>query len=238
MIGEWLAIIMFAIFLVLILSGYPVAFSFAGTAVVFFILGLITDSLDSFVLNGLFSRWFGDSLNNFTFLAIPFFVFMGAVFEKSGLAERLLTTIGMLMGPLKGGMAVAVVFVVLAVWRGLSGWWLRGFAFAALLLAVANPSLQFEDREPLTDIVLLVVDESASQGIDVRPEQIAEAVADLEAEIADLDNTELRIVRMGDADGNRGADLKGMGREVEIGSFLSEEERVALYDELQRAWLR
>ncbi len=111
MIGEWLAIIMFAIFLVLILSGYPVAFSFAGTAVVFFFLGLITDSLDSFVLNGLFSRWFGDSLNNFTFLAIPFFVFMGAVFEKSGLAERLLTTIGMLMGPLKGGMAVAVVFV-------------------------------------------------------------------------------------------------------------------------------
>ena len=102
------------------------------------------------------------------------------------------------------GIAVAVVFVIIAVWRGLSGWWLRGLAFAALLLAVANPSLQFEDREPLTDIVLLVVDESASQGIDVRPEQIADAVAGLEAEIADLDNTELRIVRMGDAEGNRG----------------------------------
>ena len=111
MIGEWLAIIMFVGFLVLILSGYPVAFSFAGTAVVFFILGVLTDSLSALVLNGLFSRWFGDSLNNFVFLASPFFVFMGAVFEKSGLAERLLTTIGMLMGPLKGGMAVAVVFV-------------------------------------------------------------------------------------------------------------------------------
>ena len=46
MIGEWLAIIMFAIFLVLILSGYPVAFSFAGTAVVFFSLGLVTNSRD------------------------------------------------------------------------------------------------------------------------------------------------------------------------------------------------
>ncbi|MEM6387800.1 MAG: hypothetical protein AAF718_16355 [Pseudomonadota bacterium] len=98
----------------------------------------------------------------------------------------------------------AVVFAALAVFRRLSGWWLRGLAFAALLLALANPSLQFEDREPLTDIVLLVVDESASQGIDVRPEQIAEAVAGIEAEIAGLSNTELRIVRMGDADGNRG----------------------------------
>ncbi len=102
------------------------------------------------------------------------------------------------------GMAVALAFVVLAVWRGLSGWWLRGLALATLLLAVSNPSLQVEEREPLTDIVLLVVDESASQGIDVRPEQVVEAVAGIEAEIADLDNTELRIVRMGDADGNRG----------------------------------
>ncbi len=109
--GEWLAIIMFVLFLVLILSGYPVAFSFAGTAIVFFVLGWLTGEVDTFVLNGLFSKWFADSVANFTFLAIPFFVFMGAVFEKSGLAERLLTTIGMLMGPLRGGMAVAVVFV-------------------------------------------------------------------------------------------------------------------------------
>ncbi len=111
MIGEWLAIIMFAIFLVAILSGYPVAFSFAGTAIVFFILGMLTGEIQFQVVNGLFSKWFADSVSNFTFLAIPFFVFMGAVFEKSGLAERLLTTIGMLMGPLRGGMAVAVVFV-------------------------------------------------------------------------------------------------------------------------------
>ncbi len=109
--GEWLAIIMFVLFLILILSGYPVAFSFAGTAIVFFVIAYVLGEIDTFVLNGLFSKWFGDSVSNFTFLAIPFFVFMGAVFEKSGLAERLLTTIGMLMGPLKGGMAVAVVFV-------------------------------------------------------------------------------------------------------------------------------
>ncbi|MBT8424272.1 MAG: hypothetical protein KJO67_04800, partial [Silicimonas sp.] len=77
-------------------------------------------------------------------------------------------------------------------------------ALAVLLLAVANPSLQIEDRETLSDIVILVVDQSASQGVDVRPAQIAEAVARVEAEIADLPNTELRIVEMTDSDGNRG----------------------------------
>ena len=101
-------------------------------------------------------------------------------------------------------VALALVFVGLALWRGLSGWWLRALALAMLLLALANPSLQLEDREPLSDIVLLLVDESASQGIDVRPEQVASVVAELEAKIAGLANTELRVVRLGDSDGNRG----------------------------------
>ena len=108
---ELLAIIMFAVFLVIILSGYPVAFSFAGTAFVFFLLGVVFGDLSFRTLNVLFSQWFANSVSNFTFLAIPFFVFMGAVFEKSGLAEKLLVTIGYLMGPLRGGMAVAVVIV-------------------------------------------------------------------------------------------------------------------------------
>jgi tripartite ATP-independent transporter DctM subunit len=108
---ELLAIIMFAVFLVIILSGYPVAFSFAGTAIIFFLLGVVFGDLSFRSLNILFSQWFANSVTNFTFLAIPFFVFMGAVFEKAGLAEKLLTTIGFLMGPLRGGMAVAVVFV-------------------------------------------------------------------------------------------------------------------------------
>jgi tripartite ATP-independent transporter DctM subunit len=108
---ELLALIMFAVFMVIILTGYPVAFSFAGTAIVFFILGFVFGDLEPRILNAMFNKWFADSISNFTFLAIPFFVFMGAVFEKSGLAEKLLTTVGLLMGPLRGGMAVAVVFV-------------------------------------------------------------------------------------------------------------------------------
>ncbi len=102
------------------------------------------------------------------------------------------------------GVGFAVVFVGLAVWRGLSGWWLRGAALAVLLLAAANPSLQIEERESLSDIVLLVVDESASQGVGGRPDQVSAALQALEAEVAGLGNTELRVVRLGDADGNRG----------------------------------
>lgn len=107
---EWVAIIMFVLFLFLILSGYPVAFSFAGTAIVFGAIGLALDAFDLNILRLLPNRWFG-SMSDFTLLAIPFFVFMGAIFEKSGLAEKLLDTIGLLMGPLPGGLAIAVVIV-------------------------------------------------------------------------------------------------------------------------------
>ena len=102
------------------------------------------------------------------------------------------------------GAMLAVLFVGIAVWRGLAGWWLRGMAFGVLVLALANPSLQVEDREALSDIVLLVVDESASQAISDRPEQITQAIAGVEAEIARLDNTELRIVTLGDGEGDQG----------------------------------
>lgn len=107
---EWVAMIMFVLFMVLILSGYPVAYSFAGTAVIFLLIGLALGAFDLRLLRLLPNRWFG-AMSDFTLLAIPFFVFMGAVFEKSGLAERLLTTIGILFGPLRGGLALAVVVV-------------------------------------------------------------------------------------------------------------------------------
>lgn len=107
---EWVAIVMFVLFLILILSGYPVAFSFAGTAIAFGAIGLWLEAFPLARLGLLQNRWFG-AMSDFTLLAIPFFVFMGAVFEKSGLAEELLNTIGQLMGPLRGGLALAVVIV-------------------------------------------------------------------------------------------------------------------------------
>ncbi|MBP8001528.1 MAG: TRAP transporter large permease subunit [Chloroflexi bacterium] len=107
---EWLALVMFVFFFILILIGYPVAFSFAGTAVAFGTLGLALGAFDTRLLLLLPNRWFG-TMSDFTLLAIIFFVFMGAVFEKSGLAEQLLETIGILLGPLRGGLALAVVIV-------------------------------------------------------------------------------------------------------------------------------
>jgi tripartite ATP-independent transporter DctM subunit len=108
--SEWLAIAMFAGFFVFLMSGYPVAFSFAGTAIVFGFIGWLMDGFDPGRLLLLPNNWFG-TMSNFTLLAIPFFVFLGSILEKSGLAEELLETIGILLGPLRGGMALAVILV-------------------------------------------------------------------------------------------------------------------------------
>jgi tripartite ATP-independent transporter DctM subunit len=107
---EWLAIAMFVGFFIILMTGYPVAFSFAGTALVFGSIGWWFGAFDLSRLLVLPNTWFG-TMANFTLLAIPFFVFLGAVLEKSGLAEELLETIGVVLGPLRGGMALAVVFV-------------------------------------------------------------------------------------------------------------------------------
>ncbi len=107
---EWLAIVMFVVFFGLIIYGYPVAYSFAGTAFLFLVIGLAVGVFDIRWLRLLPNRWFG-TMSDFTLLAIIFFVFMGAIFEKSGLAERLLDTVGQLLGPVPGGLALAVVIV-------------------------------------------------------------------------------------------------------------------------------
>jgi tripartite ATP-independent transporter DctM subunit len=107
---EWLAIAMFVGFFFMLMSGYPVAFSFAGTGIVFGGIGLLVGAFDINRLLLLPNVWFG-TMSNFTLLAIPFFVFLGAVFEKSGLAEELLETLGILFGSLRGGVALAVIVV-------------------------------------------------------------------------------------------------------------------------------
>jgi len=109
-LGEWLAIVMFALLMGLILTGYPVAFSFALTAVAFTIIGIGIDVFEVQQLRALPNRWFG-YISDQNLLAIPFFVYMGAIFEKSGQAERLLTAAARLMGPIRGGMALTVVAV-------------------------------------------------------------------------------------------------------------------------------
>lgn len=119
-----------------------------------------------------------------------------------------------------GLAAFAVVLLALAVWRGLSGWWLRGLTAAVVLAAIANPSLQEEERAPLSDILLVVVDESASQGLADRAAQVEEAIAGLEAEVAGRANTELRIRRFAD-----GAEDAGTLAMTALAELLSEEPR-------------
>ena len=100
---------------------------------------------------------------------------------------------------------LAAFGLALAIWRRLAGWWLRGLAGAALLVAIANPSLQTEDRQPLADIIVAVVDESASQRISDRAEQAAAALAGLQDQVDARPNTELRVVRVGDDSGDGGS---------------------------------
>ncbi len=102
---------------------------------------------------------------------------------------------------------LAVALLGLATARGLAGWLPRGFSAVVLLMALANPSLQEEDRAPLTDIVIAVVDDTASQGIAPRPDQAAAGLAALQAEVASLPNTELRVVRVPDAAGDGGSQV-------------------------------
>ncbi len=109
-LGVTLALLMFAVFLAMILIGYNVAFSFAATALLFSFVGDWTGVFDPRTLNVLPGRWFAN-VSDATLLAVPFFVLMGAILERSGLAERLLTAIGLLLGPVKGGVAAAVVVV-------------------------------------------------------------------------------------------------------------------------------
>jgi hypothetical protein len=116
------------------------------------------------------------------------------------------------------GLALAVL--VLALWRGLSGWWLRGLTAAVLLAALANPSLQTEERSPLPDIVIMVVDDSASNHVSDRGAQTEAAVEHVTERVAALENTELRSVRLGDSADNLGTLLMGA-----LSAALSEEPR-------------
>jgi tripartite ATP-independent transporter DctM subunit len=109
-LGVALALLMLVIFLVMILVGFNVAFSFAATALFFSFIGDLTGTFDPAALGVLPNRWFG-AISDATLLAVPFFVLMGAILERSGMAERLLNAIGMVLGPIRGGVAAAVVLV-------------------------------------------------------------------------------------------------------------------------------
>ncbi len=105
-----IAPIMFLGLVVFLLLGYPVAFSLAANGIFFGLVGIKLGLLQPELFQALPDRLWG-VMSNDTLLAVPFFTFMGLILERSGMAEDLLDTIGQLFGPVRGGLAFAVIFV-------------------------------------------------------------------------------------------------------------------------------
>ena len=119
---EWVAVLMFIAVVVLLLAGFPVAFSLGGTALLFAFAGVIGGVFESAFLSGLPSRIFG-IMSNDTLLAVPLFVFMGITLERARIAEELLETLSSLFGSLRGGLGISVTLVgmLLAASTGIVG---------------------------------------------------------------------------------------------------------------------
>src|SRR6266571_2777757 len=132
----YMAPLMFAALVVFLLLGYPVSFALAAIGLSFGFLGIELGLLTPALFGALPERIFG-IMSNDTLLAVPFFTFMGLILERSGMAEDLLNTIGQLFGPIRGGLAYAVIFVgallaaTTGAWRAASspppGRWRRSF---------------------------------------------------------------------------------------------------------------
>jgi tripartite ATP-independent transporter DctM subunit len=105
-----IAPLMFVSLIVVLLIGYPVAFSLAAVGIAYALLGIHLGLLTPSLVQALPERVWG-VMSNDTLLAVPFFTFMGLILERSGMAEDLLDTIGQLFGALRGGLAFAVIFV-------------------------------------------------------------------------------------------------------------------------------
>ena len=119
---EWVALLLFVTVIVMLLAGFPVAFSLGGTAMLFALFGVVGGGFESAFLSGMPSRLFG-IMTNETFIAVPLFVFMGITLERAHIAEELLETLSALFGALRGGLGVSVTLVgmLLAASTGIVG---------------------------------------------------------------------------------------------------------------------
>ena len=116
------SVLLFLAVIVVLLAGYPVAFTLAGTAILFAVIGLLTGNFEVGYLSALPSRLFG-IMTNETLIAVPLFIFMGITLERSKIAEDLLETLSSLFGSYRGGLGLAVILVgmLLAASTGIVG---------------------------------------------------------------------------------------------------------------------
>ncbi len=119
---EWIALLLFLAVILLLMAGFPVAFSLAGTALAFAFAGVLGGGFEQAFLSGLPSRVFG-IMTNETLIAVPLFVFMGVTLERARIAEELLDTLSALFGSLRGGLGISVTLVgmLLAASTGIVG---------------------------------------------------------------------------------------------------------------------
>ncbi|WP_417463966.1 TRAP transporter large permease [Kordiimonas sp.] len=119
----FLVLSMFVVLVGFLLSGFPVAFTLGGTGLLFGLIGIITGTLDATFLEILPNRLFGNVIRNELLFAIPLFVSMGVMLEKSNVAEDLLENMGRLFGKLRGGLGISVTIVgaLLAASTGIVG---------------------------------------------------------------------------------------------------------------------
>jgi tripartite ATP-independent transporter DctM subunit len=121
-LGDILAVALFLVATFGVLLGFPIAFTLAGFSLLFAALGWMLGVFDPIILTSLPSRYFG-LMTNEVLVAVPLFIFMGAVLERSKIAEALLETMGQLFGTMRGGLAISVVVVgaLLAASTGVVG---------------------------------------------------------------------------------------------------------------------
>jgi tripartite ATP-independent transporter DctM subunit len=119
---EWLAALLFFSVVLVLLAGFPVAFSLGGTALIFAGIGIISGNFNEALLLGLPNRIYG-IMTNETLVAVPLFVFMGVTLERARIAEELLETLSGLFGTLRGGLGISVTLVgmLLAASTGIVG---------------------------------------------------------------------------------------------------------------------
>ena len=108
--AEFIPIIMFVVVCLVLLAGFPVAFSLAGTAIIFAGIGVLTDTFNTAFLGAIPNRLYGD-ITNSALVAVPLFVFMGVILQKSNLAEDMLSNMADLMGGFRGSLAISVILV-------------------------------------------------------------------------------------------------------------------------------
>ena len=107
---EFIPLLMFGVICIVLLAGFPVAFSLAGTALIFAGFGVLTGTFESAFLGAIPNRLYGD-MTNMTLVAVPLFVFMGVLLEKSNLAQDLLSNMAEVIGGFRGSLAISVIFV-------------------------------------------------------------------------------------------------------------------------------